>query len=203
MRKLLILLCLSMFALAGCGDDGGGDVDVASQKKDADGAASGDSGDADSKDPEFTGKGGKDFCEYLRELDENEEDLDLGSGEDSPENRRKAKEALEIFDELEDKAPAEIENDVKIVIEQIRPIFQAFAEGKDPATTASSQPTEAEAKQYEAAGERVEAYSENVCGIDDEEESGPSGDGSDTGDSGGDGSEDEQAPAEEDLPADE
>lgn len=200
MRKLLIILCLAMLGLAGCGDDGGGDVDVPARdaKEDASGDADADAdaGSGDEADPQFTGKGGKNFCEYLKELDENEEDLDLGSGEDTPENRKKAKDALEIFDELEDKAPAEIKADVVLVIKQIRPIFVAFSEGKDAATAAGAEPTEAEQKEFEAAGARVEAYSENVCGIKDDEA--PTDDGGDSGSSG-----DEQAPAEEDLPADE
>ena len=198
MRKLLVILCLAGLALAGCGDDGGGDVDVASQKSGdaADDATDGTSAGGDEGDPEFTGKGGKNFCEYLKELDENEDDLDLGSGEDTAENRKKAKEALEIFDELEDKAPGEIKADVVTVIKQIRPIFEDFAAGKDPSTTATSQPTEAEQKEFEAGGERVEAYSENVCGIKDEDSDSPADDGGAT-------TGDEQAPAEEDLPADE
>lgn len=188
MRKFLTTVAVAALALAGCGSDGGGggggDVDVAGDTK-------------------FTGKGGADFCSYLKDLEKREEELDLGSGENTPENRRKAKEALDIFDDLQDKAPQEIKADVSLVLTQIRPIFQSLADGEDASTTATSQqPTAEEAKKIEAAGKRVEEYSGKVCGIEDDAPDGgsdpaPSGDTGEPGDVEG-----EQAPPDEDQPAD-
>lgn len=186
MRKLLIVCCLSLLGLAGCGDDGGGDVDVASDKK------------GDPGDPEFTGKAGKDFCDYLRDLDKRDDQLSL-SGEDSDDERKKAREGLEILDDLEDKAPPEIKADVVLVIKQVRPIFEAIAAGETYEPKPEDAPSEAEQKEFEAAGERVEAYSANVCGIKDED----APDSSETSDTSEAPPEDEQAPAEEDLPPDE
>lgn len=185
MRKLLLVVCLCVFALAGCGGDGGGDVDVASDKK----------GGAD--DPKFTGKAGKDFCDYLRDLEKRDDQLSL-SGEDSADERKKAKEGLEILDDIEDKAPPEIKSDVVLVVKQIRPIFETVAKGEEYKPKPEDAPTEAEQKEFEAAGERVEAYSANVCGIKDE-------DAPDTSDPSAEDTppEDEQAPAEEDLPPEE
>lgn len=206
MRKFRIIVLLVSLGLAACGGGGGGDVDVASQDKKADGDGSGGDAEAtagDADDPKFTGKGGKDFCEYLQELERTEEDLDLGTGENTKENREKAKKTLDVFSELEDKAPPEIRADVKLVIDLARPIFQRIADGKDLATAPSSAPpTEAESKAYEEANKRVEAYSKNVCGIDDDGDSG----GGSTGDGGTDdggtdgGTTDEQAPADETVP---
>lgn len=190
MRKLLLLLVAAMLAVAGCGDDGGGDVDVASDKTEA--------GDADAKkegddaDPEFTGKGGKNFCEYLKDLEENEDELNL-SGENNAEQQEKAKKGLVALEELEDKAPAEIKADVVIIIKQIKPFFEALAGGKDFKPDPADEPTEAETKEFQAAGMRVEAYASNVCGIKDDEA--PT--------SGSDPPADEQAPAAEDPPPDE
>lgn len=178
MRKLLIVICLSLLGLAGCGDDGGGDVDVADSKGDAD-------------DPKFSGKAGKDFCDYLLDLDERDDELSL-SGQDSDEERKKAREGLEILDDLEDKAPPEIKADVVIVIKQVRPIFEAVATGKKYEPKPEDAPSKAEQKEFEEAGARIEAYSSNVCGIKDE-------DAPDTSEP----VEGEQAPAEEDLPPDE
>lgn len=194
MRKLLILLFVAMLALAGCGGSGGGDVDVASNKTEADDKDAG--ADADAKsgeegDPEFTGKGGKNFCEYLKDLEENEDELNL-SGENNAEQQAKAKKGLEVLGELEDKAPAEIKADVVIIIKQIKPFFEALAGGKDYKPGAEAQPTEVESKEFEEAGKRVEAYASNVCGIKDEDA--PTTD---------EPPADEQAPADEEPPADE
>jgi len=198
-RKLLILLCLAILGLAGCGDDGGGDVDVASQEKsdDADATEGGAAAEAgDEADPEFTGKGGKNFCEYLKDLEANEDELDL-SGANNAEQQEKAKKGLEVLEELEDKAPAEIKADVVIVVKQVKPFFESLAKGEEFKPTADDQPTEAESKEFEEAGKRIEAYSGNVCGIKDDDA--PDSDGST------DSTElpEEQAPAEEDPPADE
>lgn len=179
MRKLLVVVCLGVFALAGCGG-GGGDVDVASDKKE------------NPDDPDFTGKGGKNFCDYLRDLEERDDLLSL-TGEDSAEERKKAKEGLKIIDDLQDKAPAEIKSDVDVVIKQIRPLFETIAAGKKYEPEKQDTPTEAEQKEFEAAGERIEAYSANVCGIKDE----------DAPDDSEPPADDEQAPAEEDLPPEE
>ncbi len=194
MRKLLILLFLAMLALAGCGDDGGGNVDVASDKTEADDKDAGADADAkkgDEADPAFTGKGGKNFCEYLKDLEENEDELNL-SGENNAEQQDKAKKGLEVLEDLEDKAPAEIKADVVVIIKQIKPFFEALAGGKDFKPDPADQPTEVESKEFEEAGKRVEAYASNVCGIKDEDA--PTDD---------DAPADEQAPAEEDPPADE
>lgn len=191
MRKLLLLLFVAMFALAGCGDDGGGDVDVASNKTGADGADA-DAKEGDEADPDFTGKGGKNFCEYLTDLEANEDELNL-SGENNAEQQEKAKKGLEVLEELEDKAPAEIKADVAVIIKQIKPFFEALAGGKDYKPGPTDQPTEVESKEFEESGKRVEAYASNVCGIKAD----------DAPTSGSDPPADEQAPAEADPPVDE
>ena len=200
MRKLLLLLFAAMLAVAGCGDDGGGDVDVASNKTEAeDGDAGADAKEGDEADPEFTGKGGKNFCEYLKDLEENEDELNL-SGENNAEQQEKAKKGLEVLEELEDKAPDEIKNDVVVIIKQIKPFFEALAGGEDFKPDPADQPTEVESKEFEASGKRVEAYASNVCGIKDE-------DAPESGNLEGGGTADEpateQAPADETPPADE
>ncbi len=197
MRKLVLILVIAMFSLAGCGDEGGGDVDVASEKK-----AGGAPGE---KDSGFTGKGGKNFCEYLEELEDKQGELQL-KGDGSDADQEKAKKGLTVLEEIEDKAPAELKSDVVIVLEQVRPIFQAIADGKEYKPDPADQPTEAEAKEFEAAGKRVETYSTEVCGIKGDE---PPADGS-TGGSGGEAPADgsggeapadgEQAPADENAP---
>lgn len=188
MRKFLVFFVVAMLALASCG--GGGDVDVASNKGKAGDKGAKDAGaDAAAKSgaesaPEFTGKGGKNFCEYLTDLQKNEDDLNL-SGASTAEQQEKAKKGLDVLQELENKAPDEIKADVVVVIKQVKPFFVALAGGKEYTPGPEDQPTEVESQKFKEAGKRVEAYATNVCGI--KKDKPPT---------------DEQAPADETPPAD-
>ncbi len=159
MRKFLIILCLAALALAACGSSDNGDIDVASKKSSASAKDS-----TDGTDPDFSGKGAKNFCAYLLDLKKNEGALNL-TGDNSEEDKKRAEKGLEVLDNLQDKAPAEIKADVVLVVKQIRPFFEATAKGETYKPDPAKQPTEAENKEFEAAGARLTAYSTNVCGL--------------------------------------
>lgn len=189
MRKLLIVLVLAALGSAGCGGGGGGDVDVASKK--TSGATSGDATATSTAggDASFTGKGGKAFCDYLKELSADKSSLSLGNGENTKENRAAAAKAVTVLDKLQDKAPAELSADVKVVVSQLRPYLKAYADAKDGAAVKTpAEPSGADQKAFEDASNRVDAYSKNVCGI--------KADDATTGDTATDGSSDGQAPAD-------
>lgn len=155
MRKFLVLLCLPTVGLAGCGSDGG-DVDVANKTR---------------SESEFTGKGGKDFCEYYKEQTEKFESI--GEEMSPAEQKKNAAQVLEAVDEIAERAPDEIKEDVALSFGQARPRLEAMAKGEEYTPKAEDQPTEDESKAVEAASLRVQAYATDVCGVKDETQGDP------------------------------
>jgi hypothetical protein len=202
----LVLVGVLAFAACGGDDDGGGNVlgrsattaersgtaagsDTTAKaasdttaSDDTDTTASDDSSDdTDSSvtvDTNVSGKGSGDFCNYIKDV-ENDVNLDsLGDAEASPSDVKKQfEQGRDAIDKAADKAPAEIKPDVEKLGDFIHKFGDLLA-GYDYdftklLTDAQAHPEKlAEFEQltsdadFQAASERLDAYVSNVCGID-------------------------------------
>ena len=105
MRKLLILLCLTSLAFAGCG---GGDDESSDTGSGSGAAGTSESGSdaADDADTDFSGKGSGDFCDLARKYEEDFDDT--GNTESAADVEKEYKELASAIDNLVDEAPSEI-----------------------------------------------------------------------------------------------
>ncbi|HVM08003.1 MAG TPA: hypothetical protein VM345_06060 [Acidimicrobiales bacterium] len=164
MRRFLSLfvLLVTMFAFAACGggDDDGGSASGTSEEP------------AGGGDTDFSGKGSGDFCAKVKVLNEDESlDIDANSPED--EQKAQAKKSLAALDDLLDDAPKEIKGDVRVVVEGVRPLLEAVADGKDLSQLSEEDQKRFEGmneQEFENAGVRVNAYVEKVCEIDTDDD---------------------------------
>jgi hypothetical protein len=194
MRRLLLGLLSVLFAtsLAACGDDDSDTAaddtssaaDDSSDDSSSDGSDDGDSSDGDSSDgdssdgdssdgdssdensgdssngtPDIELSG--DFCEQanalatdsaLAALDfDDPDDVDL---------------MLSLLDQWADEAPGAIEDDIRLLADQLVPLSEAFNEAlADPQAEPDPDFEEAMAE-YAAAGERLEVFVADTCGVD-------------------------------------
>jgi hypothetical protein len=173
MRRIALLLLVLLSLVAGaCGGGDGGDDNGDSAGSAAGGTREAGSDDADDADTDFSGEGSGDFCDKIQVLND-DESLEMSGEETEEESRRKAQESLDALDDLADDAPPEIEDDVDLLVEGLRPLLEAIAEGKDFTQMSEEEQAEFEAldsEEYEAAGNRVNAYVEGVCGIDTDDD---------------------------------
>ena len=170
MRRYLLLVLVLLSLVAGA--CGGGDDSNDSTDSAAGGTSEAGSDDADKPDTDFSGKGSGDFCDKIKVLNE-DDSFDMSGDETEEESREKAQESLDALDDLAEEAPSEIEDDVDLLVEGLRPLLQAIAEGKDFTQMSEEEQAEFEAldsEEYEAAGNRVNAYVEKVCEIDADED---------------------------------
>jgi hypothetical protein len=193
MRRYLILLFMLGTLLVGAcggGDDNSGNDNAAGTSEEG-------SDDANNDDTDFSGQGSDDFCDKARVLND---DDSLDNPDASPEETREdARRVIDALDGLAEDAPGEIEDDINMLLEALRPVFQAIADGKDLENLTPEEQAEFERLQspeFEAAGNRFNAYVEKVCGIDADEDGDTDGvdnssDGTDTtGDTTADTTED-------------
>ena len=168
MRRPLVLILLALVVLVGgaCGKDEPSDTSSGADSSEE--AASGDKNDGDD---EFSGKGSGEFCDEVRALEETDK---LFEDDATPEEQREqAREALERLDGLSDEAPDEIADDLDRLLNGLRPLLEAIAEGKDLSTMTPEEQKKFEelsTPEYQAAGERVNSYVEKVCKIDTDDD---------------------------------
>lgn len=194
LRILSILVLLSLTAGA-CNDDSetdtgdsvsadqpSGDSTDSNSSNDSDDAGSDDDSanttdvTKDDVDTDFTGSGSDDFCEAAREFDENDptENLSIFDGEtffDSVD---------EAYGEVLDLAPDEIKPDFETLLSQFHAMQDVLEQYDydvlDPDLAIALD--ELDATSLEAAADRVAAYLEDVCGIENSENTDPAEDGS-------------------------
>jgi len=170
MRRLLLVLLFVLFAtsLAACSDDdsdtGSDDTSSAQDDSGDDDSGDDDSGDDDSggssngtPDIEVSG----DFCEQANALatDAALAELELDDPDD-------VDLMLSLLDQWADEAPGAIEDDIRLLADQLVPLSEAFNEAlADPQAEPDPDLDQAMAE-YAAAGERVEAFVADTCGVD-------------------------------------
>jgi hypothetical protein len=155
-------LLAGALVFAACGGNDSKNATVAkdtSADKDADAAAGTD------VDTNFSGKGGKEFCDYLKV--QTQRDLAIDGTQPIEEQQKQAKETLVVLDALADKAPGEIAADVKLVVQSTKLYFIALADGKQltPEQMTAIAGTAEQKKSNAEATARINAYGEKVCGV--------------------------------------
>ena len=155
MKKLLVLLVVGWFGLVGaaCGDSGDG--------------GSGSDGGSSSSGSSSSGDSDSDFCELARKFEKDFEDA--GSGDSSKDQAALFKDLRSAIDQLDEKAPDEIDDDVKVVANAFRESddllkkydydFTKVPE-EEAAKVSLNDPAVTEASN------NVESYFEKTCGID-------------------------------------
>ena len=175
MRRLLLVLLSVLFAtsLAACSDDdsdaGSDDSSSAADNSSDDDSGDDDSGDDDSEDgdsgdnsngtPDVEVSG--DFCEQANTFatDETLDELDFDDPDD-------VALMLSLLDQWADEAPGAIEDDIRLLADQLVPLSEAVNEAlADPQAEPDPAFEEAMAE-YAAAGERLEAFVADTCGVD-------------------------------------
>jgi hypothetical protein len=130
-------------------------------------------------DTDFSGEGSGDFCGLLTELEESADPSDsIGDPTAASEDVKADFEQFNaIFGQLEDKAPDEIKGDVQVMSKAFETIEEFYARfdydaekfttafTEDPALIEEYTATLGALGDVEAASTRLDAYSENVCGI--------------------------------------
>jgi hypothetical protein len=158
MKKVLVVL-LACFALVGaaCGGSDDGDSASSSDAK---------SGSSSSDDTVAKGDPDSDFCDSARKFSK---DFNDSSNADEEDQAKVFKDLRAAIEKLEDQAPDEIEDDVKVVAD-------AFKESDDLLKKYdydfTKVPEEEASKlsindpKVTASSDRVESYFEKTCGID-------------------------------------
>lgn len=191
MRRALTAIALAgAMTLGACGGDDGGDVradGATTTTAAATTAEAGGTDDAasdttatgsDTTDVVFSGRGSAEFCNRLKELQDDDSLDNLFSDTATPEeNRRALARSTEILRELERKAPAEIKGDVSKLTEGflvLAKVFERYDFDAEKVFTAASTDTALEAElevlnspEFEAANQRLDQYTSEVCGITD------------------------------------
>jgi hypothetical protein len=162
---MFLLVGLALVGLAACGDD---DDDTTSGDDDAvtTTRAAGATGSAGTVD--FSGSGSGDFCDLLREYDQAFADSDIDFT-DKDAVRQQLEQFAEAIDSLEDEAPDEIAEDVRISVTAFRAYLEAFeAADYDVSKVDQSKITAIDTPEVREAGTRLDQYGQDVCGIEED-----------------------------------
>ncbi|MBW3614091.1 MAG: hypothetical protein KY439_02125 [Actinobacteria bacterium] len=150
-RTLGLLFLVGALAVGGCG--GGDDTTSA--------------GSAGSKDTNFSGKGGADFCQKARDFEENTKTSGDASTPDGM--RKEFTQLSKAVDDLVDAAPKEIRADAEKVggyFQRVSDLYEKYDYDASKIPPAESEKLNLNDPEVEAASERVESYFEKVCKID-------------------------------------
>lgn len=147
-RNVGLFLLAGALVLGACG--GGGD----------DGTAAG------SKDTNFSGKGGGDFCQKARDFEENTK----SSGDSSPEGvKAEFSQLTKAVKDLVDAAPSEIKPDAENVgdyFAKVNDLYEKYDYDASKIPEEESAKLDSDDPAIKASSERVETYFEKVCKID-------------------------------------
>jgi hypothetical protein len=161
MKKVLLVLfaTLTLLVAGACGDDS--DSDNGSDAVASDEAKTDTSSGSDAK-----GSGGGEFCELARKFDEEFDDAGTGEGDDQAAVFKDLRNAIE---QLEDKAPDDIEDDVTTVADAFRQsddILKKYDYDFTKIPEAEASKISLQNPKVVEASNNVESYFEKKCGID-------------------------------------
>jgi hypothetical protein len=173
-QVLFVVLVLTVALVAGAcdGDDAGGDTTTTTA------SSAGDAGDGNGNGStaattttgaqQFSGDSGSAWCDRMRAINEDDTILDF-TDTTATEVEAQLERAADLYDELERDVPREIEDDFDVVLDAFDKWFERAKELEfdysamvDDEAWASAFDNPA----VEAAGERLDAYDLDVCGID-------------------------------------
>lgn len=163
----------ALLVLTACGSSSGdmaGSTDTASATDTTD--AAGDTTGDTTGDYEFTGDDSAGFCAVADQLDENDPLDELSADADPTEVEQQWQDYKSVIDEVAATAPAEIAEDFAKIAGGVKTFGDAYsAAGWDEAAFAEVMQTNPEIQEllaspeFDAAGTRVDAYIEQVCGL--------------------------------------
>ena len=194
------LLMVGVLAFAACGgdDDSGGSVlGRSSTTKEQSGSASasattkatsdssddtattssGSTGSGVTVDTNFSGKGSKDFCNYLKDAKNEVEDLNLGENSSPSDLKKSFQTGRDAIAGAVSRAPSEIKADVQTLSDYFGKLDDILSKydydytklaaeaQKDPQVLQQFTAIES-SSDIEAATTRLDAYTSQVCGID-------------------------------------
>lgn len=179
-RALTFIIALALVATAcgGGGDDTDGDTTTTTTASSGSGG-DGDGGSVSDGDSQATttttagasvsGDGDSDYCERVREGFEEQEGLDFNLIGKTPQQIQELFEGnLRLFEEWLDHAPDEIEDDAAVMVEAFRTLVERGNELEWDLQALAADPVFGvlDTDEVEAAGDRLDAYSLEVCGVD-------------------------------------
>ena len=158
MKKALVLL-VACFAFVGAACGGGSDDSSSS------GSSSGSS--SDSSSDQAKGDSDSDFCDLARKFEKDFENA--GNGTDSQDTAALFKDLRSAIDQLEQKAPKEIEADVKVVAKAFREsddLLKKYDYDFTKVPQEEADKVSLDDPEVTKASDNVESYFETTCGID-------------------------------------
>ncbi|MGI9648168.1 MAG: hypothetical protein ACR2OI_06580 [Acidimicrobiia bacterium] len=190
LRALTFIMALALVATAcgGGGDDSGDDpTTTTTSAGDGGGSDGGSDGDGSSDPttttttapPSVSGDSDSDYCDRVRQGFEEQSGLDFNFIGKTPQEIQELFETnLRLFEEWQDHAPREIEDDAAVMVEAFRSIVERGNELEWDLQALASDPVfgALDTAEVEAAGDRLDAYSLEVCGVDFSELDGSGGD---------------------------
>jgi hypothetical protein len=148
---MVMVVSLAIAGGACGGDDDGGAADDASATSDA----SDTGGDSDS---------GGAWCELARDIDSDDTLFDSMDINDPDSVENAYQEFVNVFEDAADNAPDEIKADMEIVLERIKTAFEALKDADFNIVEVDQ--AVFEDPEADAASDRIDAYNEEVCGIE-------------------------------------
>jgi hypothetical protein len=128
--------------------------------------------------PTLTGKADNDFCRYLVDLGKKAtfDDLDVPVGQSAEQLKQSTNEAQTLYSDLAKRAPAEIKTDMSALSANFNRLAAIYAsvdydivklqqQMSDPASGVAVEFGKLGTTDSAGAGERVDAYIQNVCGL--------------------------------------
>jgi hypothetical protein len=178
-RTLTFILALALVASAcgGGGDDSGDEATTTTTSAGNDGGSEGDG----SSDPTTTttttttaptpvsGDSDSDYCERVRQGFEDQSGLDFNLINKTPQQIQELfEDNLKLFEDWLDHAPDEIEDDAAVMVDAFRTLVERGNELEWDLQALASDPVFGvlDTAEVEAAGDRLDAYSLDVCGVD-------------------------------------
>jgi len=159
MRRTLVTGMLLTLLLAGCGGDSD-DAEPAAGPTTTTTAAAATPGSIDTN---FTGQGGERFCEVARTVQQRLAKLPQAN---PTELRSLATETEAAIRELQAVVPPEIKGDAQVVFGASIAFFQELARVDYDATKLTPEALAVTQRpEVQASGQRLEAYSQKVCGL--------------------------------------
>jgi hypothetical protein len=190
MRLSAVMIAGALVFAACGGDDGADDSSGGGSASTVEG--DGTAGESTDDSKPMTGDANSDFCKFAREFDEQGDAIgdELSSFDSSGDDLRKAFESFDdSIDQLVRLAPSEIKGDVETVAAAFGEFIDVLADYDYSIMAAATDPEAAErlevldSAEVQAANERISAYLEDVCGIEQDDFDGTgSGDGDMAGD---------------------
>ena len=175
MRGQVLSWCVAVGILAGCGSSKAVSTATPASTTATTAAAP---TTAASATPKLTGAADNDFCRYLVDLGKKTtfDNLDVAQNQNPEQLKQATNEAQTLYNDMAKRAPVEIKTDMSTLSADFNRLAAIYAsvgydtvklqqQMSDPASGVAVEFAKMGAADSAAAGERVDAYIQNVCGL--------------------------------------